>query len=353
MERLGSGQGVGVLFNGRAKRVTPRVVKAMTRALPQALVLVSDDFDQAQRHVETLVVEGVTCVLVGGGDGSVTLLLNQLRQLGKGAFPAVGALRLGTGNAWANHTGAGGYFALVKRLPVLPRPLPTHRFDLVEIEGRLCPFGGVGWDARVLNDYARNLDKRSSQLFGSRLATRVHKGLGGYLYSVARLSIPAELAGYRRDGPPRCELVNLGPEAYLVDGRGRPLRLATGGGLQSLYDGPVNVFIAATIPEWGFGFRVAPFARAMPGHLNVRIYDRHVLEAVANLPRLWRGAHPMAGAHDFFVTHARVRFSRPMPFQVGGDAGGTRDSLELKVAEQKVELVDWRAATALAGLEAR
>ncbi|MHB8874483.1 MAG: diacylglycerol/lipid kinase family protein [Myxococcaceae bacterium] len=350
MVRLGSGKGVAVLFNGRAKQVTPRVVRAMAHALPDATVLVSNDRDQARRHVEHIALARPDVVLSGGGDGSVTMLLNLLRDTGHLPFPAVGALPLGTGNAWANNTGAGRYFKLVKRLSVLPKPLPCQRFDLVEMEGQFCPFGGVGWDARVLNDYARNLDKRSSQLFGSRIATRIHKGLGGYLYAISRLSIPEEIAGWRRDGQPRCELTNLGREAYIIDGRGKPIQLATGESARSLYDGPVSVLLAATLPEWGFSFRVAPFAREMPGHVNVRVYDRPALEAVRNLPRLWRGAFPMAGAHDFFVTHARVRFSRPMPFQMGGDPAGVRDSLEFKVGKETVEVVDWRAATALAGV---
>jgi diacylglycerol kinase family enzyme len=350
MVRLGSGKGVAVLFNGRAKQVTPKVVRAMAHALPDAQVLVSNDREQAQRHVENIYEMKPDVVLSGGGDGSVTMLLNLLRDTGHVPFPIVGALPLGTGNAWANNTGAPAYFKLVKRIAVLPRPLPTSRFDLVEMEGRLCPFGGVGWDARVLNDYARNLDKRSSQLFGSRIATRIHKGLGGYLYSVSRLSIPEEMGAFRRDGPPRCDLSNLGREAYIIDGRGQPIQLATGEGSLNLYDGPVGVLLAATLPEWGFKFRVAPFAREMPGYVNVRVYDRNALEAVRNLPRLWRGAFPMPGTHDFFVTHARVRFSRPMPFQMGGDPHGTRDSLEFKVAKETVEIVDWRAASALAGV---
>lgn len=350
MARLGSGKGVAVLFNGRAKQVTPKVVRALARALPDALVLVSNDLDQARRHVARICAERPEIVLSGGGDGSITLLLNLLRERGAVPFPVLGALPVGTGNAWANHTGAPRYSRLVKSLPQLPRPLPTQRFDLVEIEGRLCPFGGVGWDARILNDYARNLDRRSSQLFGSRIATRIHTGLGGYLYSVTRLSVPEETSQYRRDGPPRCELTNLGDGAYILDGRGKPIALATGDGARSLYDGPVSVLTCATVPEWGFRFRSAPFARELPGHVNLRIYDRHVFEALLNLPRIWRGAFPLPGMHDFFVTHARVTFSRPMPFQMGGDAAGLRESLELRVARETADVVDWYAAGAQVGV---
>ena len=32
------------------------------------------------------------------------------------------------------------------------------QYDLVEVEDRLCHFTGVGWDAKILNDYLRNLE---------------------------------------------------------------------------------------------------------------------------------------------------------------------------------------------------
>src|SRR5437868_6095265 len=106
MERLGRGKGVAALLNGRAKHVTPAVVRALTKALPDALVLVSMDFDQARRHAATLVREKPDVVLCGGGDGAMVKLLNLLRNSGADPLPPVGILRLGTGNGWARTSGA-------------------------------------------------------------------------------------------------------------------------------------------------------------------------------------------------------------------------------------------------------
>jgi diacylglycerol kinase family enzyme len=333
---VGRGQGVAALFNGRAKQVTPAVVRAFRRALPDALVLVSGDLDQASRHVQSIAQAGPQVVFSGGGDGAAMRLLNLLRQALPDAtpFPALGVLSLGTGNAWARTVGLGGYFRTVSKLPEARWPMPTRRFDLVEVEGTVCPFAGVGWDARLLNDYQRNLDRRSGDIFASRITTRLNKGLIGYLYSVARYTVPEQIT-QERSGGALVRLEALEGDAFGLDAGGRVVRIA--GPL--LHQGPVSVAAAATIPEWGCGFRAFPHATAVPGLLNIRIYDRPVLEAVRNAGRLWAGAHPLPGMYDFFVKRARMTFSAPVPFQIGGDAHGQRTEIEFGVSDRPVDVV--------------
>ena len=346
-ERIGTGKGVAALLNGRAKRVTSQVVRALERALPDALVLVSDDLEQARRHVRHIVAARPEVVLSGGGDGAICKLLNLLRQEGAQVLPPVGVLKLGTGNGWSRVTGAPDQQALVKKLASLPRPLPTTRYDLVEVENTLCHFAGVGWDAKILNDYLRNLDRRSSQLVGSSFATWLHKGVGGYLYSVFRYTVPEEFQALRAGGRPRVQVENRGGVVYQVDGRGglqEVLQPSGSGPAGLLYDGAVSVGGASTTTELGYGFKAFPFARMKPGFINVRIYDQPVLDAVRNIPSLWRGTFPQPGMHDYFATAVQFNFSRPMPFQIGGDGIGVREEITLRVASETVDLVDWKAA---------
>ncbi|MGZ6142524.1 MAG: diacylglycerol/lipid kinase family protein [Myxococcales bacterium] len=332
---------IAALLNGRARKVTPAVVRAMERALPGCTVLVSGDLEQARRHVRTLIAEKPEVVLSGGGDGAVIHLLNLWREEGGGPFPEVGILRLGTGNGWARALGAPEFFKHVKRLRGLKGPLPSQQFDLVETEGHLCHFAGVGWDARIINDYQRNLDKRSAQLIGSRFASWLHKGVRGYLYSVARLTIPEEAMLLYRQGQPEVVLeVEKGSDAYTLDETGQPTKLP---GAHRLYEGPVSIGAASTTPEFGYGVRAFPFCQAVPGHINVRIYAQSVLQAVRNAPRLWRGAWPQKGMYDWFAKSVRMRFSRPMPFQIGGDPMGEREEIALAVARETVRVVDWHA----------
>jgi hypothetical protein len=212
------GTAIAALLNGRARKVTPSVVRALGKALPRSTILVSDDFDQARRHVRTLIQEHPDVILSGGGDGAAMSLLNFWREEGGAALPTLGILRLGTGNGWARSLGAPEFFPHLKRLALLRHhPLPVQEFGLVEVENKLAHFAGVGWDARIINDYQRNLDKRSSQLVGSRLASWLHKGVRGYLYSVARITIPEEWKLVRRLGQARVTLENLGPEVFGLD----------------------------------------------------------------------------------------------------------------------------------------
>ncbi|HZR08915.1 MAG TPA: diacylglycerol kinase family protein [Myxococcales bacterium] len=333
---------IAALLNGRARKVTPGVVRALAQALPGSTVLVSGDFDQARRHVRELIRQRPDVILSGGGDGAAMRLMNFWREEGGGELPAIGILRLGTGNGWARALGAPPFFRHVRRLSRLrDQTLPMQEFPLVEVENHLCQFAGVGWDARILNDYQRNLDKRSSQLVGSRMASWLHKGARGYLYSVARITIPEEWARLHQQGHAQVALENLGPEVFaLSDGKAVPLPAPS-----LLHEGPISVGAASTVAEWGYGLRAFPHARLQPGFINVRIYDGHVLHAVLNAPKLWRGV-PVAGLYDWFATAVRMRFSRPMPFQIGGDAMGERSEIVLRKARETVRMVDWRAAFA-------
>ena len=340
-----TGHGIAALLNGRAKRVTPKVARVLQEALPDALILVSHDFDEAREHARRIAAARPDVVLSGGGDGAAVRLLNLLRE--RGPMPAVGILKLGTGNGWARVSGAPDFYDLARKLPKMRRELPTRTYDLVEVDGQLCHFAGVGWDARILNDYSRNLAARGSQVLGSRLATRLNKSALGYVYSTAFITVPEEIRELREHGQPRVVLENLGETVWELDRRGKALPVldADGGGApRILYDGPLSVGAASSTPEWGYGFKAFPFAHARPGHINLRIYDKPVLEAVRRAVSLWKGRFPLPGMTDFFVKRARMRFSRPMPFQIGGDPAGLREEIEFAVASETARVVDWHAA---------
>ena len=352
MERIGRGAGVAALLNGRAKRVNAKVVRALERALPDALILVSEDLEQARRQAALIVESKPTLVLSGGGDGAVVKLLNLLREEGGGApFPLIGVLKLGTGNAWARVSGAGDYWKLVEELHTFPRELPHTSYDLVEVEKTLCHFAGVGWDAQVLNDYLRNLDRRSSQLLGSRTAAWIHRGVPGYLYATARITVPEERRAVRAHGQARVTVENRGGPAWIVDelGCATLMQDPDGSPARFLYEGNIGVGAAATTPEWGFGFKAFPYARLQPRRMQLRLYDRKVFEAVKIAPRLWFNVPPRPpGMHDLLVDRIVMRFSRPMPFQIGGDGKGLRSSIELAVAAETAPIVDFGAARVLA-----
>jgi diacylglycerol kinase family enzyme len=65
---------------------------------------------------------------------------------------------------------------------------------------------------------------------------------------------------------------------------------------------------------------------------------------LANLPKLWNGRWFPEGIHDFHAREVTIRFAQPMPLQIGGDAAGYRDEVQLSVAPETVDLLDFNGA---------
>jgi diacylglycerol kinase family enzyme len=324
---------IAVLVNLRARRGSEGVGGLVERFLPRARVALTRSLEEARAWIsDTLRPNPPSLLLAGGGDGTITGLLNELRTAGV-ALPAIGVLPLGTGNAWARVTGAPRPAVALKQIAAVGERLPPLRpFALVRVEGKVAPFAGTGWDAEMIQDFKNQL-----AIAGPLRGTQA--GLRGYLGAMFTRTIPRHVFG---DGNPQVSVYNLGDTALTVDARGtvKPVEHGEKGAL--LYRGPAGVAGAATTPEWGFGFKAFPFAQAVPHRLSVRVYGAGVLEATRNMFRLWRGEHPIPRMHDWFVQRLRMDFDREVPFQMGGDVIGMRRSVEFDLAEENVQLVDWR-----------
>lgn len=325
-------------FNGRARKVTPARIEAFRRALPNATVYAPTSFEEARADAARLVKSRPRLVFCGGGDGTAVVVLNLLRDAGATDFPTLGLFKLGTGNGWPSAVGAVSYERTLPLLERLPKAPPTQRFDLIETEGRLSMFAGVGWDATLVRDYHSNLaDARRTPIAGP-LAGKLNEGVGGYLISLFTRTVPNELSQLVFTGRTRIRVEDRGGDALALV-KGELVRAPSG---KLLYEGPVSVGAAATEPYWGAKFKAFPHARRVPGRLNFRVYDRPVYEGVANMVNLWRGTK-VPGMHDWFVSAVRITLSRPMPFQIGGDVIGLREEMDFRVADETVELVDWAA----------
>jgi len=249
-------------------------------------------------------------------------------------------LPLGTGNAWARVTGAPRAADALAQLARLgEQPVPLRTFGLVEVEGRVAPFAGTGWDAEMVKDFKDRLEG-----FPAGVVREAHAGLRGYLAAMCTRTVPRHVFG---EGSPRVRVYNLGGEALTVDSRGSLRPVPHGGEGALLYSGPAGVAGAATTPEWGFGFRAYPFAEAVPGRMSVRVYAASVLEATRNMVPLWRGMHPLPHMHDFLVEGVRMEFDREVPLQLAGDLAGMRRTVELRLHPERVHLVDWRRVAQL------
>ena len=322
-----------ILVNVRSRHGSERMGARIRAILPDARVAVTHSLEDARAWIRgELSVDCPELLLSGGGDGTAVALLNELREQGV-RVPAFGLLPLGTGNGWARATGDVGIRAAMRGLTTLRHfgPPPLRHFNLVEVEGRLSPFAGTGWDAEILADYRRSLaDPGLLNRMGST---------GGYLRSLFTRTIPRHIG---RDARPHVRVINLGAPALRVDATGRAVPVPGGetGGL--LYEGPLSVAGAATTMDLGLGFRAFPFAHLVPGRMCVRVYAASAWGATLRMPWLWRGAHPLPHDHHFVVTRCRLEFDRPVPFEIGGDLAGERTEVELGLAGEGVPLVDWR-----------
>ncbi|KAB2899047.1 MAG: diacylglycerol kinase [Kofleriaceae bacterium] len=332
---------VAVVVNLRARKASSTIARRIAERLPRARVAVTASLDDLRRFIDRELVKAPPELLLsGGGDGTAVTVLNELRDRDV-RIAQLGVLRMGTGNGWANATGAPRASRAIAHVAALDEHpasrMPSRRFALVECDDRIAPFLGTGWDAEIITDFRAHVARMPPGL------RPMNQGVAGYLLGMFTRTIPRHVLG---DGPANVTLTNLGEPALTVDAVGRVVPLPGGERGAVLYHGPASVAAAGTTEEWGFGFRAFPFAHTVPGRVNARVYGGPVLEATRQMFRLWRGEHPVPRMHDFFLTHGRMDFDREVPFQVGGDVGGARRSFEFRIASEAVDLVDWSRVAA-------
>jgi hypothetical protein len=327
-----SGAGIAILVNAHAKRGGRRVAAQITRRLPGANVRLTRSTEEVDAWLRTLA--SPRCVLAAGGDGTVIALVNALRRVYVDRpFPPFGILPLGTGNAWAHSTSAPKLDRALELIAGARDPLVVRSFGLVECEGILTHFAGAGWDAQILDDYRTQV--RQSKGVSKWLS----KSIYGYVAATILRSAPKSILF----GRPNVIIENLADEVYTVTADRKLLKVH---GLRHgsvLYDGPMSVAGCSTSPDLGYGFRAYPFAERFPGKMNVRVYDEGTIGAIRAIPHIWRGEHPIKGMHDWFAMAVRMTFSRKVPLQIGGDAIGMRQTVECRLADRRVEVLDWRA----------
>jgi diacylglycerol kinase family enzyme len=333
----GPGAEVAVLLNANAKQVNAEVRRALSRVVPGEHLFLSRCQDDAIRIAEEVIVRRYGTVFTGGGDGTFVAWVNRILESAERRAarpPRFGVLALGTGNAVAEAVGA----TPRRHAQDLERFLRgdiggVRRLDLLTCAGRRTPFAGVGIDAAVVNDYYWIRDRLS----GTPLR-KLGLGAPGYGLAVALRSAPRYLLERR---PAYCEIVNVGRPAWRLDARGARIGRPIAHG-ELLYAGPCMMAAASTVPYYGLGLRAFPFADRAPGMMQLRVATSiGVPTVLMHLPSIWSGEFAHEGLLDFHADRVSLRFERPMPLQVGGDAEGWRDELTFSMAANPVEIVDF------------
>jgi diacylglycerol kinase family enzyme len=335
----GSEQRVAVVVNGNAKNATAEVISTLDQILSGGDLFVSRKMSDARHIARTIVARGYGTVLTGGGDGTFTVMVTEVvheaRRSGK-PLPRFGLLKLGTGNSLAWVVGArgadkGDLQADIRRLI---EDAGSRTMRLIEVEGFIAPFCGLGADAIVLADYARV----KGRLLHTPLAP-VAAGPLSYVLAATTRTLPSYFARklphgrIRNDG---AEAYRLGPKGAVV---GPPI--ATG---QMLYEGPVGICALSTIPYYGYGFRMFPYAEERPDRMNLRIATIGPVSFVRHFGEIWRGEYDNPKELcDYLVEAVTIDMDPAAEFQIGGDAQGLRKSVSALLSPTPIRLVDFYA----------
>ena len=316
---------VVAIVNGNARRARGGRVRAkLERALP-GRVRVTRSLAHAREVVRAEIARGLDLVVLGGGDGTVVmglaLIAEACRGLGRGE-PAIGVLRLGSGNAIADTLGASadaaGDLARLARGGGAWRPLP-----MIDVLGVRAPFVGLGIDAQLLEDHEA-VGRVVDRVPGVR---RVMGGASRYALAVALRSVPRSAAAAR----PRAVVTNLGAPAVELAARGRPAGAPRAAGAE-LWAGACTLVAGATIPYFGFGLRMFAFAGRDAARFHLRCGDAGLLEILRTTPAAFRGDYFSERVHDFLCDHVRVELDAEAAIEVGGELLGRHARVELALA---------------------
>ncbi len=330
-------RGVAVVVNGNAKNVTGEVITNLDEILRGTDLFVSHSIEQARDIARTVVERGYGTVLTGGGDGTFTVMVTEVvkeaDRVGQ-PRPRFGYLKLGTGNALAHVVGASGKRTLAADIRRLKEEAGSRKIGLVEVEGLLTPFCGLGADADVLQDYKEVKD---------RLAKTPLRRFSAGPLSYAISSTTRTLPSYVLRRTPHCRIKNLGKEVYRLGRNGRVVGKPVAAG-ETVFEGPARLVGVSTIPYYGFGLRMFPYAEDRPDRMSLRIVSLGPVEFLRNARAIWKGEYenPTAVA-DCLVEHVRIEMDPSTAFQVGGDVMGERRVLEVRLSERPIRLVDFYA----------
>jgi len=334
-------QRIAVVVNGNAKSVTAEVIETLDQILDSGDLFVSRRVEESEGIARILVERGYGTILTGGGDGTFTVVVTAVVREARrrdAPIPRFGLLRLGTGNslAWvlgASRSGSSAGRGLAVDLQRLRAEAGSRWLRLVEAERMLSPFCGFGIDAVMLKDY-----NAVKSLLARGPLKRLAPGPVAYAVAATTRTLPS----YFLRRTPHCRVINEGSDAVRVGLKGSILGAPMRKGAV-LYEGPAKVACVATIPYYGFGFRMFPYAEDRPDRMQLRISNISPAGFVANFQSIFRGEYEdLETTFDYFVDDVTIEMDPPTSFQIGGDVRGERSRVRVRLTEP-IRIVDFYA----------
>ena len=332
---------VGILLNAHAGKMRPRIAEALAEVVGKENVHFSKSELDARRLARLALEKRYETVYLGGGDGTIACFVSELVNVAshnltsyglRYTLPRLGLLKLGTGNALAAYLGIEEGPTSFRELAKLQSGVTpqTRTVEFLSVEGRRVPFAGLGIDGQLINDYLWVREKLLPRPLSGMMS-----GPATYFTSVALRTAPT---CFTRGDSPSCRIINGRFASHRMNPDGSIAETFAPG--DTLYRGPMMLAAAGSIPYYGFGLKMFPFAGKRTGMMNLRVGDVPAMSVVSNFRKLWRGEWFPDGIKDFLTAEATIELDREVPFQVAGDACGNRRSVTFGMSLPSFEFVD-------------
>lgn len=301
------------MLNRRAQGMTAARLRWFRTQVPAEDLFVPDGVDHASEVVRTVALRGYDVLCTGGGDGTFALAAAALIELqpAPARMPALLPLRLGTGNAVHDVCGSsqptrrGLAHDLARAAD--PRELASP-LRLLEVDGRVAPFAGVGLDADWAADYAWLIKRH----VGTGPLLPLVRGVPGYALTAMALTIPRLI----RRPFVAVKLTAHGGAARL-DGDGRTVQDYAGG--ETLYEGPLTMASMSTVASYSAGFPYFRHVDRIGDAFELKVAFASAYEVLRHARRLLGGAGDPTRVLDFAVRGLRVELPVATRYHVGGD----------------------------------
>ncbi len=311
------------IVNGSALRVRGRIGEKLEHAFPGG-IRVTRDLDHAREVIHAEIARGIDLVILGGGDGTVVMGMTLIAEACRGARrpePAIGVLRLGSGNAIADSVGASKDVASdLTRL--VNGEGEWFQSPMIDVLGVRAPFVGMGLDAQLLEDHAA-MNRVIDRIPGSR---RFLGGSARYALSVGLRSIPR----FMRTDRPVATVTNCGAPAIEMGRQGATGRTVPAGAV--LFTGAATMVAGSTIPFFGFGLQMFAYATARRDRFQLRCADPGIVETLRVVPAAFRGEYFSAHTRDFLCDRAVIEIDREVAIEAGGELLGRHHRVEIALS---------------------
>ena len=319
---------LALYINLGARRISLSTIDQLRELVPPEDIFTASSPEEDLSAAHKIAEKDYEAIFMAGGDGTFVRFLNTLARVygDLKALPPIGILRLGTGNAVARLVSAGDALSDLRSYLINP----SHDYlplSLIETDGFYYPFGGLGWDAQWLEDY-----ERLNTLF-----PEVIKGRVGYITAFVFGTVPKRFWSLIKQEKVFVEITNGDKTAYFVGDNGVKGKEIPP--QAEIFSGEVNSIAFGTVPDYGYGIRILPFANRYPEFMHMRIVKLSMLRALAAAPSIYKGNFRHPDVVDVYCSDCTVRLSAPLPLQIAGESMGRKTHVAFHIVPSIVNLI--------------